>query len=102
MDQEERARGEDNNQASTSPPITSYRLNGLSQLLHAGKKVKNKDSTARDHLANERTFLAWLRTSAVAMALGLAIAHFKITYYSLVVGVVFVIVREALPPSLQV
>jgi len=26
------------------------------------------------------------------MALGLAIAHFKITYYSLVVGVVFVIV----------
>lgn len=29
----------------------------------AGKcQVPNKDSTARDHLANERTFLAWLRT----------------------------------------
>lgn len=29
---------------------------------------------ARDHLANERTFLAWLRTAAAVMALGLAVA----------------------------
>ena len=28
----------------------------------------------RDHLANERTYLAWLRTAAAVMALGLAIA----------------------------
>ncbi|ONH60074.1 hypothetical protein CcI49_14385 [Frankia sp. CcI49] len=33
-------------------------------------------SNARDHLANERTFLAWLRTSVNVMALGLAFAAF--------------------------
>ena len=31
-------------------------------------------SLARDHLANERTYLAWLRTAAAVMALGLGIA----------------------------
>ena len=30
----------------------------------------------RDHLANERTYLAWLRTAANVMVLGLAIAKF--------------------------
>ncbi|MER5796642.1 DUF202 domain-containing protein [Streptomyces sp. NPDC001980] len=33
-------------------------------------------SHTRDHLANERTYLAWLRTSANVMALGLAVAKF--------------------------
>lgn len=33
-------------------------------------------SRARDHLANERTWLAWLRTAITVMALGLAIAGF--------------------------
>lgn len=32
-------------------------------------------SRARDHMANERTFLAWLRTGGTVMALGLAIAQ---------------------------
>lgn len=32
--------------------------------------VKNKDSTARDHLANERTFLAWVRTALGLVGLG--------------------------------
>lgn len=31
-------------------------------------------SRARDHLANERTFLAWLRTASEIMVLGLFIA----------------------------
>ena len=31
-------------------------------------------SRARDHLANERTYLAWLRTAATVMVLGLAVA----------------------------
>lgn len=31
-------------------------------------------SLARDHLANERTYLAWLRTAVAVMALGLGIA----------------------------
>jgi putative membrane protein len=34
------------------------------------------DSRARTHLANERTFLAWLRTGLSLIALGLAAAHF--------------------------
>jgi putative membrane protein len=33
-------------------------------------------SRARDHLANERTYLAWVRTSANVMIVGLAIAKF--------------------------
>lgn len=31
-------------------------------------------SRARDHMANERTFLAWLRTAAEVMVLGIFIA----------------------------
>jgi putative membrane protein len=35
---------------------------------------KDDPNLARDHLANERTFLAWIRTAAAVMALGLAVA----------------------------
>jgi putative membrane protein len=34
------------------------------------------DSRARTHLANERTFLAWLRTGITLVALGIASAEF--------------------------
>ena len=33
---------------------------------------------ARDHLANERTFLAWVRTGAVIVVFGFAIGRFSI------------------------
>jgi len=33
-------------------------------------------SRTRDHLANERTFLAWLRTAANVMVVGLVLAKF--------------------------
>ena len=36
----------------------------------------NRDSRLREHLANERTFLAWLRTSIALIGFGLAIARF--------------------------
>ncbi len=36
----------------------------------------NPDSVVRDHLANERTFLAWVRTAIGVMALGVAVAKF--------------------------
>lgn len=39
-------------------------------------RTVDADSRARTHLANERTFLAWLRTGLSLVALGLAIAHF--------------------------
>ncbi len=35
-----------------------------------------RGSRARDHLTNERTYLAWLRTAATVMVLGLAVAKF--------------------------
>jgi putative membrane protein len=48
------------------------------------RRVEHRDSAddvgrtsrARDHLANERTYLAWLRTAVNVMVLGLAIAKF--------------------------
>jgi putative membrane protein len=33
---------------------------------------------ATDHLANERTFLAWIRTSIAAMGLGFVVAKFSV------------------------
>ncbi|KAJ1978683.1 hypothetical protein H4R34_003113 [Dimargaris verticillata] len=38
-------------------------------------EVENKGSTARDHLANERTFLAWLRTSSTTITVGVAVTQ---------------------------
>ncbi|RIA80747.1 hypothetical protein C1645_791923 [Glomus cerebriforme] len=38
-------------------------------------KLENKASVARDHLANERTFLAWLRTSLSFISIGVAITQ---------------------------
>jgi len=37
--------------------------------------LENKASVARDHLANERTFLAWLRTSLSFISIGIAITQ---------------------------
>jgi putative membrane protein len=40
-----------------------------------GRRLQGEDITlARDHLANERTYLAWLRTAIGVMVLGLAVA----------------------------
>jgi len=36
----------------------------------AGDIVENRGSAARDHLANERTFLAWVRTALGLVGLG--------------------------------
>ncbi|CAG8603609.1 4691_t:CDS:2 [Dentiscutata erythropus] len=42
--------------------------------------LENKASVARDHLANERTFLAWLRTSLSFISIGIAITQlFRLT-----------------------
>lgn len=37
--------------------------------------LENKGSVARDHMANERTFLAWLRTSLAFITLGIGITQ---------------------------
>lgn len=36
----------------------------------------DRPALTRDHLANERTYLAWMRTAANVMVLGLAVAKF--------------------------
>jgi putative membrane protein len=38
----------------------------------------NKADLARDHLANERTFLAWVRTGVAGVVFGFAIGRFAI------------------------
>lgn len=38
--------------------------------------VANTGSRARDHLANERTFLAWVRTALGTVALAIAVERF--------------------------
>lgn len=38
-------------------------------------ELENKDSVARDHLALERTFLAWLRTSLAFASIGIAVGQ---------------------------
>ncbi len=42
---------------------------------NAREKPSNPNAT-RDHLANERTFLVWVRSCIAIMALGLVVARF--------------------------
>ena len=39
---------------------------------------ENRDTKLREHLANERTFLAWIRTSVELMGLGFVIVKFAL------------------------
>ena len=56
---------------------------------------QTSSTAVRDHLANERTQLAWLRTGANVIVVGLAVARFadgsKVTAASLVAGGVLVL-----------
>ncbi|KAF3762510.1 hypothetical protein M406DRAFT_332891 [Cryphonectria parasitica EP155] len=49
----------------------------LSRFLWKTPVYQNTGSTARDHLASERTFLAWIRTGLGFIALGIAIERFS-------------------------
>ena len=40
--------------------------------------IENTGSIARDHLANERTYLAWLRTGVTLMGVGVALVKFDV------------------------
>jgi putative membrane protein len=59
-------------------------------ILRLHTKVANTGSTARDHLANERTFLAWLRTGLSLLAVGLAFARFAHGWTAMLTGGLFV------------
>ncbi|RLV95388.1 40S ribosomal protein S30-B [Spathaspora sp. JA1] len=41
----------------------------------ASQILENKGSVARDHMANERTFLAWLRTSLAFITIGIGVTQ---------------------------
>lgn len=43
--------------------------------MYLSLKLENTQSVARDHLANERTFLAWLRTSLTFASVGVALTQ---------------------------
>lgn len=49
---------------------------------------EKKKSNASDHLANERTFLAWIRTSIGIMAFGFVVVKFSlfVKQFSLILG----------------
>jgi putative membrane protein len=47
--------------------------------------VPENSNRARDHLANERTFLAWVRTAAAIVVFGFAIGRFSIAMRQLTV-----------------
>ena len=63
-----------------------------------GESVPPPSTTrARDHMANERTYLAWLRTATTVMALGVAVASFAddVSWQSASAGVLLVVVGAA-------
>ncbi|KAG2227862.1 hypothetical protein INT45_002100 [Circinella minor] len=51
------------------------RLVGWIEGFSASILLENTGSVARDHLANERTFLAWLRTSLSTISVGVGITQ---------------------------
>ena len=44
-----------------------------------GSHEGGEGARVRDHLANVRTFLAWLRAGLVLLAMGFAVARFQVT-----------------------
>jgi len=49
----------------------------LRTLIREGVVLTNTGSTARDHLANERTYLAWIRTALSLAGVGLALLKWQ-------------------------
>lgn len=84
----------------TSPLVggrpKNERMPSLVTLVRQGAILENTGSTARDHLANERTYLAWMRTSLalIGASLGLlkwdAIANWA-GYLVAILGIVVLI-----------
>lgn len=70
-------REEQQRDRSQEEAVSQRRLGWLSEFLGKFKslELENEGSVARDHLAIERTFLAWLRTSVTFASIGIAITQ---------------------------
>jgi len=60
-----------------TPPFVPTKTAILKATLRS-RTLDLHDSVARDHLANERTFLAWIRTGFATSALGIVIARLQV------------------------
>ena len=81
---------------SAAQQASTYRMPSLKSLFVDGAVLQNKGSTARDHLANERTYLAWFRTSLALIGASLGLLKWDAVsvwtgYLVAVVGVVCLI-----------
>ena len=61
--------------------------------------MEEKKNNASDHLANERTFLAWIRTSIGIMAFGFVVVKFSlfVKQISLILGKEILFIQKVIP-----
>ena len=63
-------------------------------MVNSSAGTDNQEGKLRDHLANERTFLAWMRTSIGIMAFG-----FVVVKFTLFVKQISIVLQKPLPVS---
>lgn len=85
------AKDNNNNQADEFPPLW--------HVLRHGVVLANVGSTARDHLANERTYLAWIRTALALTGVGIGLLKWEgvgnVAGYIVLAGGFFVLLNSS-------
>jgi putative membrane protein len=86
--------GSGNDDGSPQTSTENERLPSFFILLRDGAVLDNTGSTARDQLANERTYLAWTRTSLSLIGAGLALLKWdgtKLGYLVAATGILLLV-----------